>query len=68
MKNLSLDNIEDILLMVDTECPENIFEELVMHQPNCQKMDSCFECWYRTVRAYQSEQSLKSMNDESEDK
>lgn len=69
MKNLSLDNIDDILIMIDTRCPEDVFEELSDFQCDCQKMHNCFECWYRTVAAYQYEQSLKSMDDnESEDK
>ena len=68
MYKFSLDNIEDMLTMVDLKCPEDIFDELVDFQCDCEKMDNCFECWYRTVTTYQSEQFLKSMNDESEDK
>lgn len=63
MYKYSLDNIEDILLKVDTECPEDIFEELAEFQCDCEKVDNCFECWYRTVTTYQSEQFLKSEND-----
>lgn len=68
MKKFSLDNIEDILLMVDTRCPESVFEELVDFQCDCEIMDNCFECWYRAVTTYQREQFFKSTNDESEDK
>ena len=67
MYKFSLDNIDGMLTMVDLKCPEDIFEELTEFQPDCQKMDNCFDCWYRTVSAYQYEQSLKSMNDESEE-
>lgn len=49
MKNLSLDNIEDILIMIDTRCPEDVFEELSDFQCDCQKMHNCFECWYHTI-------------------
>ena len=68
MSEFSLDNIEDILFMVDIKCPMDIFEELTDFQCDCQKMDNCYDCWYRTVTTYQSEQSLKSMNYEKEDK
>ena len=69
MKKLSLDQLEIVLDMVDFKCPEDIYEELSEFQCDCEKMDNCFECWYRTIAAYQSEQFLKSMNDvESEDK
>lgn len=69
MKKLSLDNVDDILLMVVNKCPEDMYEELSEFRCDCEKFDNCFECWYRTVSIYQSEQFLKSMNDkESEDK
>lgn len=68
MKKLSLDNVDDILLMVDAKCPEDIYEELSEFQCDCEKFDNCFECWYRTVSDYKYEQFLKSMNDESEGK
>lgn len=68
MNKFSLDNIEDFLFMVDTKCPNDMYEELNEFQCDCEIMDNCFECWYRTVTSYQSEQFLKSMNDESEDK
>ena len=68
MRKFSLDNIDDVLTLVDYECPERVFEELTDFQCECEKFDNCFDCWYRTVSAYQYEQSLKSMNDESEDK
>ena len=63
MYQFSLDNIEDMLLIVDTKCPEDIFGELTDFQCDCEKMDNCFECWYRTVTTYQSEQFLKSPYD-----
>ena len=68
MKKFSLDKIEDMLLMVDIKCPNDMYEELTEFQCDCEIMDNCFECWYRTVSTYQSEQFLKSMNDESEGK
>lgn len=68
MKKFSLDKIEDMLLMVDIKCPNDMYEELTEFQCDCEIMDNCFECWYRTVSSYQSEQFLKTMNDESEDK
>lgn len=68
MKKLSLDNVDDILLMVDAKCPEEIFDELSEFQCDCELFDNCFDCWYRTVSAYKYEQFLKSANDESEDK
>ena len=68
MKKFSLDNIEDILVMVANRCPEEVIEELSKFQSDCEIFDNCFDCWYRTVSAYQYEQSLKSMYDESEDK
>lgn len=69
MKKFSLGNIVDMLFMMDIYCPDVMYEELIEFQCDCEKMDNCFECWYRTIATYQSEQSLKSMNDsESEDK
>lgn len=68
MKKLSLDNVDNILLMVDIKCPEEMFEELTDLRSDCEIFDNCFDCWYRTVSAYQYEQSLKSMYDESEEK
>lgn len=67
MSKFSLDNIEDILLMVGTKCPEDMYEELTDFQCDCEKFDNCFDCWYHTVNTYQSEQFLKSANDESEE-
>ena len=67
MKKFSLDNIEDILLMVNTDCPQDIYEELSEFQCDCEKFDYCFDCWYYKISAYQNEQFLKSPNDESED-
>jgi hypothetical protein len=63
MKKISLDIIDDILTMVDDKCPKYVFEELTDFQCECQKMDSCFECWHRTVAIYQNEHFLKSMNE-----
>ena len=54
--------------MVDIKCPEEMFEELTDLRSDCEIFDNCFDCWYRTVSAYQYEQSLKSMYDESEEK
>lgn len=69
MNKFSLDNIDDVLTLVDLKCPEDVFDELTEFQYECEKMDNCYECWYRTVATYQYEQSLKSKNDnESEDK
>ena len=68
MKKLSIGEIDDILCMVDSKCPEDMYEELSEFQCDCEMMDNCYECWYRTVAIYQSEQFLKTMNDESEDK
>lgn len=68
MKIFSLDNIEDMLTIIETSCPDEVFEELSEFRCDCEIFDNCFDCWCRTVRAYQYEQSLKSMNDESEDK
>lgn len=68
MKRFNLDIVNDILFMVDYECPKDMFGELFEFQCDCEKMDNCFDCWYRTVSAYQYEQSLKSANDESEGK
>lgn len=68
MKKFSVDDIEDILLLVETKCPEDIIEELSEFQCDCETFDNCLDCWRRTVSGYQYEQSLKSMNDESEDK
>ena len=68
MKKLSIDQIEDFLFMVDLKCPKDMYEELSEFQCGCEKMDNCFDCWYRTVTTYQNEQFLKSMNDEIEDK
>lgn len=69
MNNFSLDQVEDALFMIDLECPSESFPELYEFQCECDKFNNCFECWYRTVTTYQSEQFLKTMNDnESEDK
>ena len=68
MKKFTLDNIEDVLLTIITECPDDVFEELADFQCECEEMGNCYECWYRTITTYQTEQSLKSMNDESEEK
>lgn len=68
MNKLSIDEIEDFLCMVEFKCPEDMFEELSEFQCDCEIMDNCFDCWYRTVCRFLNDQSLKSMNDESEDK
>ena len=68
MNKLNLDQLELVLDMIDFKCPGDIYEELSEFQCDCENFDNCFECWYRTVSIYQSEQFLKSMNDESEDK
>lgn len=69
MKKFSLDNIEDILSMLETNCPDVVYEELSEFQCDCEKMENCLDCWSRTVSTYQSEHFLKIMNDnESEDK
>lgn len=63
MNKFNIDEIEDFLIMVGLKCPKEMFEELSDFQCDCEKFDNCFDCWYRTVTAYQYEQSLKSMND-----
>lgn len=68
MKIFSLDNIDDMLTIIESRCPEEVFEELTDFQSDCELFDNCFDCWYRTVSAYKYEQFLKSENDESEDK
>lgn len=68
MKKFSLDTIDDVLYMIDVECPNGMYEELNAFQSDCEIFENCFDCWYRTVSAYKYEQFLKSENDESEDK
>ena len=68
MKKFSLDTIDDVLYMIDVECPNRMYEELNAFQSDCEIFENCFACWYRTVTAYKYEESLKCGNDESEDK
>lgn len=69
MNNFSIDQIENVLDMIEYECPSETFSELYEFEYECKKFANCFECWLHVVRCYQNEQMLKSMNDsESEDK
>lgn len=68
MNKMNLNDVDDILNMVLYECPYEMFGELSSFQCDCEKFDSCFECWHYIVTTYQNEQLLKSANDESEDK
>ena len=68
MKKFSLDTIDDVLFMIDVECPNLMYEELNGFQSDCEIFENCFDCWYRTVTKYKYEESLKCGNDESEDK
>lgn len=58
-KKFSIDNIEDMLSIIETSCPDDAFGELTDFQCDCELFDNCFDCWNRTVNAYQSEQFFK---------
>lgn len=68
MKKFSLDIIDDVLYMIENKCPNHMYDEFTEFQCDCEIINNCFDCWCRTVRLYQFEQSLKSGNNESEDK
>lgn len=68
MKKLTIDELEYLLCKINLNCPKDMFEELSEFQCDCEEVNNCFNCWYRTVITYQNEQFLKSLNDESEDK
>lgn len=68
MCKFSIDQIENVLDMIDLECPSESFPELYEFQSVCENFENCFDCWLRTVRLYVNEQFLESPYDESEDK
>lgn len=63
----NLNQVGDVLNMALYTCPKEVYkEDLSGIHCNCSKMSNCFECWLHIVSSYQSEQSLKSMNDEED--
>lgn len=55
MCKFTIDQIENVLDMIELECPSESFPELYEFQCDCEITDNCFDCWCRTVRLYQNE-------------
>lgn len=66
MFNPNLDQLEDVLTIIQNECPSTRYSELIGHECNCDKVQNCFECWYESVIDYSFDKCLGSMDDGEE--
>lgn len=58
MFNPNLDQLEDVLTIIQNECPSTRYSELIRYECDCNKVQNCFECWYEAVIDYSVDKYL----------